>query len=97
MQSTQYRSQVALVLLHFCFCFCKCAHNALAALTQLILASMEFYTDVGHSVGEFTGANVPDMAWRQAQLSLRRREFCMHSLFRHSSVACIESFVDLIV
>ena len=57
----------------------------------------EFYTDVGHSVGEFTGANVPDMAWRQAQLSLRRREFCMHSLFRYSSVACIESFVDLIV
>ena len=82
MQSTQYRSQVALVL----FFFCKRAHIAWAAHTHLILASMEeFYTDVGRSIVGFTGVGVPDVAWRQAQLSLRRREFRMHFFFIVSS------------
>ena len=45
----------------------------------------KFDTDVRHSFAECTGVDVPDSAWRQAQL--RRGGFGLHSLALHSSAA----------
>ncbi|KAL5503174.1 hypothetical protein EMCRGX_G010082 [Ephydatia muelleri] len=77
--------QVSLVLLRICSSFCKLAHIASATPPHLILGSLEkFDTDVRHSFAECTGVDVPDSAWRQAQLSLRRGGFDLRSLALHS-------------
>ncbi|KAL5497434.1 hypothetical protein EMCRGX_G013907 [Ephydatia muelleri] len=44
----------------------------------------EFYTDVGHSIGEFTGANVPDMAWRTGPVEFEEKRILVLYLVRTS-------------
>ena len=84
--------EVALVLLHLCSSFCKHAHIAKAMPPHLILGSMEkFDTDICRSFADCTCVNVPDSAWRQAQLSLIRGRFCLRPLALHSSTAYIAS------
>eukprot|EP00731_Ephydatia_muelleri_P019107 Em0011g1147a len=81
--------QVALVI---CSSFCKLAHIVRATPPHLILGPMEkFDTDVRHSFAECTGCDVPDSAWRQAQLSLRRGGFGLRSSALHSSAAYVAS------
>ena len=46
-----------------------------------------FDIDVHRSFAECTGCDVPDSAWRQAQLSLRRGGFGLRSLALHSPAA----------
>ena len=84
--------QVALALLRLCSSFCKLAHISKATPPHLILGSMEkFDTDVRRSFAEYTGVDVLDSAWRQAQMSLRRGGFGLCSLAIHSSAAYITS------
>ena len=84
--------QVALALLRLCSSFCKLAHIARTTPPHLILSSMEkFDIDVHRSFAEPTGCDVPDSAWRQAQLSLRRGGFGLRSLALHSPAAYIAS------
>ncbi|KAL5479760.1 hypothetical protein EMCRGX_G023333 [Ephydatia muelleri] len=84
--------QVALVLLRLFSSFCKLAHIARATPPHLIFSSMEkFDADVHHSFADYTGIDVPDSAWRQAQLSLTRGGFGLHSLALHPSAAYIAS------
>ena len=51
----------------------------------------KFDTDVHHSFAECTGVDVPDSAWRQVQLSLRRGGFGLRSSALHSSAAYVAS------
>ena len=84
--------QVALALLRLCSSFCKLAHIARTTPSHLILSSMEkFDIDVHRSFAECTGCDVPDSAWRQAQLSWRRGGFGLRSLALHSPAAYIAS------
>ncbi|KAL5457740.1 hypothetical protein EMCRGX_G035030 [Ephydatia muelleri] len=84
--------QVALALLRLCSSFCKLAHIARTTPPHLILSSMEkFDIDVHRSFAECTGCDVPDSAWRQAQLSLRRGGLGLRSLALHSPAAYIAS------
>ena len=84
--------QVALALLRLCSSFCKLAHIARTTPPHLILSSMEkFDIDVHRSFAECTGCDVPDSAWRQAQLGLRRGGFGLRSLALHSPAAYIAS------
>ena len=84
--------KVALVLLHLCSSFCKHAHIARAMPPHLILGSMEkFDADIRRCFADCTGVDVPDSAWRQAQLSLRRGGFGLRSLALHLSAAYIAS------
>ena len=68
------------------------AHIARTTPPHLILSSMEkFDIDVHRSFAECTGCDVPDSAWKQAQLSLRRGGFGLRSLALHSPAAYIAS------
>ena len=51
----------------------------------------KFDTDVHRSFADCTGVDVPDSAWGQAQLSLRKGGFGLRSLTLHSSAAYIAS------
>ena len=83
--------QVALALLRLCSSFCKLAHIARTTPPHLILSSMEkFDIDVHRPFAECTGCDVPDSAWRQAQLSLRRGGF-WSALIGSSFTSCIYS------
>ena len=87
--------QVALALLRLCSSFCKLAHIARTTPPHLILSSMEKFDidDVHRSFAVCTGCDVPDSAWRQAQLSLRRGGFGLRSLALHSPAAYISVLV----
>ena len=61
-------------------------------LPHLILGSMEkLDAHVHNSFADCTGVEITGSFWRQAQLSLRRGGFGLHSLALHSSAAYITS------
>ena len=88
--------QVALVLLGISSIFCKLAHVGNASKPHFGLLQ-KFDTDVCCSFVDYEGVDVPDSAWRQAQLSLRRGEFDVRSLALHSSAAYIASLCAVLM
>ena len=82
--------QVALTLLLMCVGFCRLAHLARATPPSLAMTSLQLFDeDVRRSFSSCTAVDTTDVAWQQAQLSLRRGGLGMRSLSLHSSAAFI--------
>ena len=83
---------VAFTLLCQCAGFCKLSHLARVTPPSLAFnALQEFDSDIRLFFSKCTGIDTPDLAWHQAQLSLRRGGLGLHSLAHHSPAAYMAS------
>ena len=72
--------QVALALLHLCSSFCKLIRIARVTPPHLILNAMQCYDeDICRSFANCTGIDTNDTDWKQAKMSLQRRESGVYS------------------
>ena len=84
--------QVALILLRSCASFFKLVNITRATPPSLISSVLESYdATIRHTSAECTGVDATDVAWDQAQLSIRRGGFGLRSLVHHSPAAYIAS------
>ena len=84
--------QVALILLRSCASFFKLVNITRATPPSLISSPLESYdATIRPTSAECTGVDATDVAWDQAQLSIRRGGFGLRSLVHHSPAANIAS------
>ena len=84
--------QVALILLRSCASFCKLVNITRATTPSVISSALESYDAIiCHTLAECTGVDATDVAWDQAQLSIRRGGFGFRSLVHHYPAAYIAS------